>query len=173
MSWDFFVIVRRTYQGDDNWGEMFIRTSTGTWERLCYTYELPWDTFKSGTLLGKSKNNLSRIKVGIYDMKPREDGPKGWRLELQNTSHRSNIQIHRAHSSMFIQGCILPVKFNHFSRSGLKKGDPLIQTQSIALMNIIRNRYEKIAKGKTGNPSLTIAATLPAMHIKLGDSMYA
>ena len=74
---------------------------------------------------------------------------------------------------MFIQGCILPVKLNHFFRAGLKKGDPPIQKHSIALMNRIRNRYEIIKKGETGNPSLTISATLPAIHIKQGDSIYA
>ncbi len=127
---------------------MFIRTTRGTWERLCYTYELPWNVYESGPLLGKSKNNLSRIKIGIYDLKPRSDGPKGWRLELQNTGHRSNIQIHRAHSSLFIEGCILPLNFNDLSASKLKKGGPLIQAQSTALMNNIKSRYEKIKTGK-------------------------
>ncbi len=173
MSWEFIHIVRRTYQGDDNWGEMFIQTVKGAWERLCYTYELPWDVYVSGPLSGKSKNNISRIKIGTYDLKPRSNGPKGWRLELQNTGHRTNIQIHRSHSSMFIQGCILPVNFNNLSASKLKKGDPSIQTQSIALMNKIKNRYDKMKSKKKDNPSLTIAARLPALHIMPRSSMYA
>ena len=124
-------------------------------------------------LSGKSKNNISRIKIDTYDLKPRSNGPKGWRLELQNTGHRTNIQIHRSHSSMFIQGCILPVNFNNLSASKLKKGDPSIQTQSIALMNKIKNRYDKMKSKKKDNPSLTIAARLPALHIMPRSSMYA
>jgi hypothetical protein len=89
-------------------------------------------------------NNLSRIKIGTYDLKPRIDGPKGWRLELNNTGHRKNIQIHRAHSSMFIQGCILPLSFNNLSENKLTKGDPVIQTQSVGLMNKIKLRYEAL-----------------------------
>lgn len=173
MSWEFIYIVRRTYQGDDNWGEMHIKTATGSWARLCYSYELPWQVYESGALKGRSKNDVSRIKIGTYNLKPRSDGPKGWRLELQNTGHRSNIQIHRAHPSMLIQGCILPLKFNNLSASKLKKGDPQIQTQSEALMNQLKNRYITLKTGKKGNPSLGIAATLPPLHIRQGGSLYA
>ncbi len=145
MSWEFIYILRRTYQNEDRWGEMYIQTVNGlSWERLCYTSELPWDEYESGALSGKSKNDLSRIKIGTYGLKIRSDGPKGWRLELKNTGHRLNIQIHRANSSMSAKGCILPVIFNNFSASKLKKGDPSIHTQSLVLMNTIKNRYEKI-----------------------------
>jgi hypothetical protein len=74
---------------------------------------------------------------------------------------------------MFIQGCILPLKFNNLSTSKLKKGDPQIQTQSVALMNQIKNRYITLKTGKKGNPSLRIAATLPPLHIRQGGSLYA
>jgi len=113
-------------------------------------------------LAGRSRNNLSRIRLGSYELMPRTDGPKGWRLELQNTGHRSNIQIHRAHRSMYIEGCILPVHFNARSDDFLQKGAAMIQTQSVALMSMIQSRYESLSSQFSGNPALTIAATLPA-----------
>ncbi|RDH85973.1 MAG: hypothetical protein DIZ80_00425 [endosymbiont of Galathealinum brachiosum] len=173
MSWNFIHVVRRTFQSDDNWGEMFIQNTQGQWEKLCFTYELPWDTFSSGPHTGKSKNNHSRVKIGDYNVKPRADGPKGWRLELQNTGHRSNIQIHRAHKSMFIQGCMLPVSFNNLSTNALNKGDPLIQIQSTTLMTKIKNRYDLLKTGKTGDATLTISATLPAKVNIPGANKYA
>ena len=100
----------------------------------------------------------SLIKIGVYDLKPRSDGPKGWRLELQNTGHRSNIQVHRAHKSMFIEGCILPVHFYEFSASGLQKGDPEIQSKSVELMNKIKIRYDLLNPTKQGNAQIIIAA---------------
>lgn len=102
MAWEFISIHRKSVLGDDNWGNMYIKNQEGQWETLCYSYELTWSENLGGPLNGKSKNKVSQITWGIYQLKPRHDGPKGWRLELQNTGHRENIQIHRAHSSMYI-----------------------------------------------------------------------
>ncbi len=129
-------------------------------EWLCYSYELPWIEYQVGTLKGKSKNNKSRVKLGNYELLPRKDGPKGWRLELQGTGHRTNIQIHRAHRSLFIQGCILPVHFNR--DSNIKKNNQLIQTKSIELMNKIKKRFEDLETENQGNALLCISAMLPA-----------
>ena len=164
MSWDFLTLYRRTYKGDDNWGELFVRNRLGKLERFSYTYELPWKTFQKGALQGKSKNNKSRIRIGTYELESRSDGPKGWRMELQDTEHRSNIQIHRAHSSMYIEGCILPLTFNDISGEQLKKGNQNIQTQSVALMAQLKARYDQQKLGKTGNPEILIAAILPAVQ---------
>ncbi len=173
MSWDFIHIIRRTYQSDDNWGRMYIQNTQGQWEELCFTYELPWETFDSGPHTGRSRNNHSRVRIGAYNVKPRADGPKGWRLELQNTGHRTHIQIHRAHKSMFIEGCILPVSFNNLSTDALKKGDPSIQTQSTALMTDIKTRYDTLKANKEDDATLVISATLPAKANIPGASRYA
>lgn len=165
MSWEFIHVQRKVFQGSDNWGVMYIKTLNGDWEKLCYSYELPWKTFDSGPLQGKSKNSESRIKIGNYNLLPRSDGPKGWRLELQGTGHRKNIQIHRAHKSMFIEGCILPVHFNNFTESQLSKGDAVIQTQSVALMQDIKARYDQLKVQNNGDASIVISAMLPAMLI--------
>lgn len=162
MSWNFLYIKRLSFQSSNNWGVLYIMTSNNTWEKLCYSYELPWSTYESGPLKNKSKNNLSRIKIGDYYLKPRAGGPKGWRLELQGTGHRKNIQIHRAHKSMFIEGCILPVHFNNFTKSNLSKGDAVIQTQSVTLMKVIKERYELLSKDNAGKALLCISAILPA-----------
>ncbi len=163
MSWDFLYIKRQSFQNSNNWGVLYIKTLDDSWEKISYTYELPWKTNESGPLINKSKNNLSRIKIGSYDLKPRSGGPKGWRLELQSTGHRENIQIHRAHKSMAIEGCILPVHFNNFTESNISKGDAVIQTQSVTLMQEIKTRYDELSQSNTGNASISIAAILPAI----------
>ncbi len=163
MSWDFIHIQRQVFQSDNNWGSLYIKDSKNQWEWLCYSYELPWITFRDGSLAGKSKNSKSRIKIGSYGLKTRSDGAKGWRLELQSTDHRKNIQIHRAHKSMFIKGCILPVTFNNYSRDALSKGNPAIQLQSKSLMEKIQKRHEALSAHNDGNASLMITANLPAM----------
>jgi len=172
MSWEFLTLFRRTYHGNDNWGELFTMQKNSTLEYFSYSYELPWKTFDSGLQKGKSKNNESRIAIGRYQMKPRNDGPKGWRLELEDTGHRSNIQLHRAHSSMFIEGCILPLTFNDRSGDTLSKGDTKIQNQSVTLMAKLKEKYDAMKVGKTGNPEILIAATLPAYESTTG-SRYA
>lgn len=173
MAWDFLYSVRQEFQGDNNWGRLYIRTEDNKWEYLSYTYELPYKENQSGPNYGKTQSSQSRIKIGVYELVPRSDGPKGWRLELQNTGHRQNIQIHRAHTSMFIEGCILPVHFNNFAESNIKKGDQIIQTQSVALMNSIKTRYDLLKTGKTGNPTICISANLPPKLITKKSAEYA
>lgn len=163
MAWEFLFMVRREFQGDSNWGEVYMKsTDNKKWEWLSYTYELPW----KADAAGRSTNDHSRIEMGIYELMIRMDGDKGWRLELLNTRHRSNVQIHRAAPSMKIEGCILPVHFNTFQGSAIKKGDEVIRTKSIALMDKIQSRYTNLTMKKIGNttgrPTLTIAENLPA-----------
>lgn len=114
-------------------------------------------------------------------MHVRSDGPKGWRLELLNTGHRQNIQVHRAHKSMYIEGCILPVDFIDFRNAPstgigpievLQKGEPKIERRSIALMKKIRERYELLKADERGNPTITICALLPAYQ-RTTDTAYA
>ena len=163
MSWPFLYIQRQLYKGKDNWGVMHIINSNGKWEKLCHTYELPWKEYQSGALQGKSVISQSRIKIGIYTLKQRFGGPKGWRLELEGTGHRENIQIHRAHRSMFIEGCILPVHFSNFDEAKIQKGDPGIQNQSVALMQKIKDRYDDLVKKNKGSPVIEISANMPAV----------
>ncbi len=66
--------------------------------RFCYTLELPW----AGNM-----TNLSCIPPGRHTASVRTDGKKGWRLELQNTGRRKNIQIHVGNKPSDIDGCIL------------------------------------------------------------------
>ena len=94
-------------------------------------------------------------------MDVRFDGPKGWRLELQNTGHRSNIQIHRAHRTMAIQGCILPVHFDDLSQSPPNVGSTIIQTRSVALMQQIHSRYYQVQG--SGKATVLITGLLPPM----------
>lgn len=163
MAWEFLYSVRREFRGDSNWGEMYMKsTDNKKWEWLCYTYELPW----KADVAGRSVNNHSRVEMGIYELIVRTDGPprpvgKGWRLELLNTAHRGNVQIHRAAPNMHIEGCILPVHFNTLQASAIKKGDEIIRTRSIALMDNIMVRLNNLLKSRTGRPTLTIAEKLP------------
>jgi len=167
MAWDFLYSVRRTYHGEDNWGDLYMKSADEKkWELLSYTYELPW----KADAKGKSINSKSRVEMGVYELTPRTDGPlrkdngKGWRLQLLNTKHRSGIEIHRAAPSLFIEGCILPVHFNGFQGSQILKGDPTIRVMSTELMDKIMSRWHTLLAKHSGegNPSITIAETLPA-----------
>lgn len=166
MAWNFLYIVRRNFHGDDNWGEMYIRTTSGRWEWLSYTYELPWKSDNDG----KSLKNVSRIKIGTYELSIRTDGQirrlggKGWRLELQNTGHRTNIQIHRAAPSLYIKGCILPVHINSLQGENIKKGDFRIRTKSEEIMDKIESRLTALSKtgNNKGKPTVKISANMPA-----------
>jgi hypothetical protein len=174
MEWPFLFVLRRGFRDADQWGTLYIRNGDA-WEKLSSTYELPWGE----DLQGRSASGVSRIKEGVYKLHVREDGPKGWRLELEGTGHRENIQVHRAHKSMSIKGCILPVDFTDFRNvpqngvgpvEQLKKGEAKIQARSISLMKMIRARYEEMKKTLTGSPTLTIGATLPAIELTARQS---
>lgn len=156
MGWEFIQISRHHYKSDDNWGDLHIKTPEGQWEFLCHTYELPWRPDK----LGKSSNNISRVKIGSYECFVRNDGHRGWRLELLGTSHRSNIQIHRAHTSMYIEGCILPIHFTPamFNAEIITKGNPAVEAESVKLMKRIEVRHKQLAAKHKGNPTVLFCA---------------
>jgi len=63
---------------------------------------------------------------------------------------------------MFIEGCVLPLTFNDISGNTLAKGDARIQDQSVVLMTKLKEKYDAMKSGQTGNPEILIAATLPA-----------
>jgi uncharacterized protein DUF5675 len=168
MSWSFLYVQRRGFRDDDHWGTLYIRNGDG-WERFSSSYELAWGEDSKG----RSLSRLSRIRGGVYELSVRHDGPKGWRLELKGTGHRSNIQVHRAHRSMYIEGCILPVDFVDFQNEPvggvgpvelLKKGEMKIETRSLMLILRIRARYEELKKTHQGSATLTISDTLPAIE---------
>ena len=174
MAWDFLFLVRRLYRSSDDWGKLFIRTRSNEWEFLSYTYELPWQEDTRGNSLAKK----SRIKEGTYQLIVRSNGPKGWRLELLETGHRRNIQVHRAHSSMYIEGCILPVYFEDFIDPGhpketIKKGQAKIQKRSVELMKKIEERYEDLKEGKSDRPTIVISALLPSKLLTPSNYAYA
>lgn len=154
---------------------MYIITDDGKWEWLSYTYELPWKTDDQG----KSRKNVSRIKIGIYDLTVREDGQsrlmggKGWRMQLQDTAHRNYIQIHRAASNLYIEGCILPVHFNWLHGSTIQKNDTIIRNKSVQIMNKIQSRYNSLSNKNKGNASVTISAHLPAKVIANRSNTHA
>lgn len=69
-----------------------------------YTLELPW----RGNAATGASNTASRIPAGTYNATTRADGALGWRIELQGTAPRTNIQIHVGNTPADTTGCILP-----------------------------------------------------------------
>jgi hypothetical protein len=62
------------------------------------TLELPW------------RNNISeisRIVAGLYTASTRDDGDKGWRLQLNAVPNRTLVQIHIGNFPADSVGCIL------------------------------------------------------------------
>jgi uncharacterized protein DUF5675 len=169
MTWQLLLLTRRGFRDADGWGTLLMMTANGQWEMLSHSYELPWQEDAKG----RSRANKSRIVEGEFELHPRSDGPKGWRLELMGTGHRQNVQVHRAHRSLYIEGCILPVDFLDFRNAPaggvgpveiIRKGDTKIEQRSITLMRKIKDRYESLRIGKSGNPTITIGAILPALE---------
>jgi hypothetical protein len=153
MSWNFLYVCRDLFYRDHGptWGDLYIRDGV-QWQWLCYSYELPWRMDK----LGHSLKRKSCIEEGTYEMHVRTGGAKGWRLELEGTGHRGNVQVHRAKASMGIAGCILPVHFNDFRKADLHHGDPVIERTSISLMCKIKSRYDHLKAVNHGKPKIVI-----------------
>lgn len=192
MSWPFLHVNRRTFRSADNWGTLYMITLNGTWERVSYTFERPWFTNASGksqeTLKDKKTGKDvpgSRIREGIFELTPRSDGEKGWRLELLGTEHRSAIEVHRAHRSLYIEGCILPVSFIDFreeTSSGtlvrqIRQGDQKAITEpSVRIMAVIKQRYDLLSEKHRGEgrPTIVIAAYLPPLYrLKAEETAFA
>lgn len=176
MSWPFLHLFRRTWRSSDNWGTLYMSDADGKWKRLCYTFERPWFIDKQGrshvTIVRNGKTILpgSRISEGLFELEECSGGEKGWRLRLLGTRHRTNIEIHRAHKSLYIEGCILPVSFMDFRQESangtlvkVTKGDQRITTASVQIMGQIKDRYVLLSKlhAKEGHATLLIAAYLP------------
>jgi hypothetical protein len=67
-------------------------------EVTCYTLELPY--------IGNI-NGMSTIPAGQYTGFVRDDGSKGWRIELDQVMGRENIQIHIGNYTAESIGCTL------------------------------------------------------------------
>ncbi|TGO01948.1 hypothetical protein PN36_33905 [Candidatus Thiomargarita nelsonii] len=181
MAWDFLYLCR--ISTTTHWGGLYLLNDKQTWEFFCYTYELLWRADSKG----RSKSSKSRIQNGKYEIKVRSDGSKGWRLQLSGTGHRTYIQIHRAHKTMFIEGCILPIhstdlreiqnkilslgknkvyKKSRYGTDKLRTADRGLQTRSIQLMEKMKKRYDKLSQGKTGKATILITTLLPSVTPK-------
>ena len=158
MGWSLLSVRREEWMGNNRWGRMFLRALPTGWEFLCYSYELPW----LHDAAGRSLSNVSRIRAGFYELQVRTDGQKGWRLELQGTGHRTNIQVHRAAPNLFIQGCILPIHFRSQNPRVAPPTSPQNQVESVKLMAKIKERYDFLVEVEVGNPNIQISGTLPA-----------
>ena len=152
MSWPFLKLIRRASTNRDRWGTLYAIGKDGSWSQFSYTYELPWRP----NAKGKSRPYKSRIEPGTYEMMVKSHGPKGWRLELLNTGHRRKIQIHRAHESMYIEGCILPVSFLGFPFEKQNEPKDITAFFSILKMVNLRLMYQDLSPGKDGNPTIQI-----------------
>lgn len=160
MSYELLYVHRLTKRSDDSMlGHMYLMDSTNKgWKHLCYSYELPFKT----DALGKTKSNVSAIAAATYKMEKRthvssNGSDKGWRLELLNTGHRTNVQVHRASANLYIQGCILPITASGAS-GGVKA-----KAESVELMQKIKTAYLAFG-GETsmaGKPAITIAYKKP------------
>ncbi len=155
MGYELLYVHRLSKRKDETIvGHMYLKKPDAKkWEQLCYSYELPLKTDSSG----KTKKEVSCIAANTYEMKVRIGGNKGWRLELMSTGHRDNVQVHRAHKSLYIEGCILPI-----TASGALGGDQA-QSESVELMGKIKEAYDAWkAKGQAGRPTITITYGRPA-----------
>jgi hypothetical protein len=90
-------------------------------------------------------NTASRIPAGTYQAHIRTDRELGWRLELENVSGRSNIQIHVGNTYDDSTGCILP---------GTSRGENRVNNSADAI-NQIRQAIENAGEGATIQVTIT------------------
>lgn len=67
--------------------------------KVCHGLELAWRN---------NINEISAVPKGDYEGFIRDDGPRGWRIELLGTGDRKNIQVHIGNRTADTIGCILP-----------------------------------------------------------------
>lgn len=79
-------------------------------------------------------NEISAVPKGDYTGFVRTDGPRGWRIELQGTGERRNIQIHVGNRPKDTIGCILP-------GTGDSTDAQCVIAGSKEAMNLIRASY--------------------------------
>jgi hypothetical protein len=89
------------------------------------TLELPWRN---------NLNDISRIPAGSYTAKTREDGSKGWRIQLNGANPRTLVEIHIGNYPKNTDGCIL-------LGSGRSATDGCMITGSDAALKDLRSRY--------------------------------
>jgi hypothetical protein len=105
---DVKFVPGKIYGVPSNMNLPSISTSIGL-EFISNTEELPFNM---------NISNISSISTNIYEAKIREDESKAWmkdnihrswRLELQGTGHRTNIQFHYGKDHKWSAGCIILV----------------------------------------------------------------
>ena len=81
-------------------GELYITNNFegAVGEKLCDTVELPYVM---------NVNEFSAIPTGRYTARVRDDGPRGWRIEFNDSGKRHNIQIHTGNRPSDVLGCVL------------------------------------------------------------------
>jgi hypothetical protein len=94
-------------------------------EAICYVLEL----VPAGNV-----PYFSAIPAGTYKLHVREDGTRGWRLELEDVPFRPNVQIHLGNYPRDTEGCLLP---------GLgATANTCAVTNSAAAMQRLRDAFE-------------------------------
>lgn len=105
-------------------------------EVACYTLELPY--------IGNI-NGMSTIPAGQYTGFVRDDGSKGWRIELDQVLGRKNIQIHIGNYTAETIGCTLVgmgADLDKCTVSDSKKARDLVREKLGPLVNAnIQVRY--------------------------------
>ena len=106
-------------------GRMYLTAGNNAWQFFWYTYELPLILVG-----GKTKSDKSCVKAEkTYPLTIRTDGPKGWRLQLGDTGHRTYVQIHRANWRIGSYGCILPIGLATFNDLRIQAADGLTSSE--------------------------------------------
>lgn len=92
------------------------------------TLELPWRN---------NLNEISRIVAGRYSATTRDDGDRGWRLELDAVPGRTLVQLHIGNFPANSVGCIL---------LGSGRAGGCTVTGSADALRLLRERYGAIAR---------------------------
>ena len=109
------------------------------------TLELPWSN---------NRSKISCIPTGNYFGKVRQDGNRGWRIQLDGVPNRKYVQIHVGNYSHQIEGCILVGEY-HKGCSVMKSSSVISKMKS--LYNISFNLSQATLSGVN---AITILVTI-------------
>lgn len=129
------AVVQITIQRDTETANSTTGTLTVGANNL-FSLELPW----RGNAATNNSATASRIPAGTYTAHVRTDaGGANWRLELEGTAPRTNIQIHAGNVPADSTGCILP---------GTTRGVDVVNN-SVAARNLIQQEVNNAGPGAT------------------------
>ena len=109
------------------------------------TLELPWHG---------NANDVSRVPAGVYAAFIRQDGSRGWRIELRDVPERGNVQLHVGNYSHQTKGCVL------LGRSLANEGTSCRTVDSVGAISDVQAAMARASDNGVSSQQLEISVVI-------------